>query len=141
MPTLEDATMRRTCHLAAVLAALAPTPPTGLAPCLALGLTLALAPPLAAPAAAQGIERPFPPDALRGKMTPGYFPDILIDGKPRRLAAGARIFNQDNMIAMPATLRGSDIVVNYTVDAAGMLERVWLLNDDEAARPAPAAAK
>ncbi|SFL48602.1 hypothetical protein SAMN02982985_00419 [Rugamonas rubra] len=129
--------MRRTCHLAAVLAALAPTLPTS----LALGLTLALAPPLAATAAAQGIERPFPPDALRGKMTPGYFPDLLIDGKPRRLAAGARIFNQDNMIAMPATLRGSDIVVNYTVDAAGMLERVWILNDDEAARPAPAAAK
>ena len=122
--------MRRTFHLAAVLAALAPTLPAS----LALALT-------SAPAAAQGIERPFPPDALRGKMTPGYFPDILIDGKPRRLAAGARIFNQDNMIAMPATLRGGDIVVNYTVDAAGMLERVWILNDDEAARPAPAAAK
>ncbi|MBJ7314327.1 hypothetical protein H7U20_29675 [Rugamonas sp. CCM 8940] len=104
-------------------------------------MLLTLAPPLAGPLAAQGIERPFPPDALRGKMTPGYFPDIFIDGKPRRLAAGARVFNQDNMIAMPATLRGSGIAVNYTVDAAGMIERVWILNDDEAARPAPAAAK
>lgn len=128
--------MRRTCHLAALLAALAPTPPTS----LALGLTLALAPPLAAPAAAQGIERPFPPDAQRGKMTPGYFPDILIDGKPRRLAAGARIFNQDNMIAMPATLRGGDIVVNYTVDAMGYIDRVWILTKEEAAQKPPASA-
>ena len=33
--------MRRTFHLAAVLAALTPTPPTSLAPCLALALALA----------------------------------------------------------------------------------------------------
>lgn len=78
--------------------------------------------------------RPFPPDTLRGKMTPGYYPELLIDGKPRRLAAGARIFNEDNMITVPASLRGSDIVVNYTVNGAGEIERIWILSETEAAQ-------
>jgi hypothetical protein len=88
---------------------------------------------------AWAIDRPFPSHALRGKFTPGYFPDITLDGKPRRLSPAARIFNQDNLIAPPATLRGKDIVVNYTVDALGYIDRVWLLTAEEAAQPAPAA--
>ena len=28
---------------------------------------------------ARAFERPFPPNALRGKMTPGYFPDLSSD--------------------------------------------------------------
>lgn len=51
---------------------------------------------------ALAFERPFPTNALRGKMTPGYFPDVTIDGKVRQLSPAARIFNQDNMIEMPA---------------------------------------
>ncbi|MFA9216573.1 MAG: hypothetical protein ACEQSK_05655 [Sphingomonadaceae bacterium] len=102
-------------------------------------LTLAmLAALLTAALPAHADVRPFPPNALRGKMTPGYFPDLRIDGKPRQLAAGARIFNQDNMIEMPASLRGSDIVVNYTVDAMGYIDRVWILTKEEAALTPPA---
>jgi hypothetical protein len=82
--------------------------------------------------------RPFPPHAQRGKMTPGYYPDLTIDGKKRQLAAAGRIFNQDNMIEMPASLRGSDIVVNYTVDAMGYIDRVWILTKEEAAQAPPA---
>ncbi|MQA21231.1 hypothetical protein [Rugamonas rivuli] len=90
---------------------------------------------------ALAFERPFPPHALRGKMTPGYFPDVSIDGKPRQLSPAARIFNQDNMIEMPAALRGSDIVVNYTVDMNGNIDRIWILTPEEAAQklPTPAA--
>ncbi|SEO21332.1 hypothetical protein SAMN05428959_105387 [Duganella sp. CF517] len=96
---------------------------------------------LGAPPAALAFERPFPPDALRGRMTPGYFPDVGIDGKARRLSPSARIFNQDNTIDMPGSLRGSDIVVNYTVDATGHIDRIWILTRDEAARKLPTAAE
>ena len=89
---------------------------------------------------ALAFERPFPPNALRGKMTPGYFPEVGIDGKPRLLSPAARIFNQDNMIEMPAALRGGDIVVNYTVDGQGNIDRVWILTAEEAARQAPSTA-
>ena len=90
--------------------------------------------------AALAFERPFPANALRGKMTPGYFPDVSIDGKPRRLSPAARIFNRDNMIEMPAALRGSDIVVNYTVDFQGYIDRIWILTAEEAAQKLPTAA-
>jgi len=89
---------------------------------------------------ALAFERPFPAHALRGKMTPGYFPDISIDGKPRQLSPAARIFNQDNMIEMPAALRGSDIVVNYTVDMNGNIDRIWILTPEEAAQKLPTSA-
>lgn len=83
--------------------------------------------------------RPFPANALRGKMTPGYFPDLKMDGKPRQFAPSARIFNEDNLSEVPASLRGSDIVVNYTVDANGQINRVWILSREEAAQPLPGA--
>ncbi|OEZ56196.1 hypothetical protein [Duganella sp. HH105] len=89
---------------------------------------------------ALAFERPFPAHALRGKMTPGYFPDISIDGKPRQLSPAARIFNQDNMIEMPAAIRGSDIVVNYTVDMNGNIDRIWILTPEEAAQKLPTSA-
>jgi hypothetical protein len=90
---------------------------------------------------ALAIDRPFPANTLRGKMTPGYFPDVGIDGKARQLSPAARIFNQDNMIEMPSALRGKDIVVNYTVDGMGTIDRIWILDRDEAAQKLPTAAE
>jgi len=90
---------------------------------------------------ALAFERPFPPAALRGKMTPGYAPDVTIDGKPRQLSPSSRIFNQDNLIEMPAALRGKDLVVNYTVDGMGYIDRIWILTGDEAAVKRPTAAE
>lgn len=83
-------------------------------------------------------ERPFPANAKRGTMTPAYHPDILIDGKPRRLASSARIFNQDNLIEMPASLRGRNIVVNYEEDRDGLIVNVWMLTPEEAGQRLPA---
>ncbi|MYN39711.1 hypothetical protein GTP55_10035 [Duganella sp. FT109W] len=101
---------------------------------------LILAAMLALPAlVALAIDRPFPANILRGKFTPGYYPDITLDGKPRQLSPSARIFNQDNRIEMPAAVRGTDIVVNYTVDGMGYIDRIWILTDDEAAQKVPAA--
>lgn len=83
----------------------------------------------------QAYQRAFPAHAVRGKMTPGFFPEVLIDGKPRQLAPSARIFNQENLIELPAAIRGSDLLVNYTVDSWGNIDRIWLLTAEEAAQP------
>lgn len=65
-------------------------------------------------------------------MTPGYYPELTIDGKARHLSAGARIWNQNNTIDMPTALRGTDLVVNYTENSAGDIDNVWILTTDEA---------
>jgi hypothetical protein len=80
------------------------------------------------------LERPFPPIAKRGTFTVGAFPEITLNGKARRMAAGGRIFNKDNLIQMPASITGSNLVVNYTEDYQGEVDRVWILTPQEAAQ-------
>lgn len=70
-------------------------------------------------------------------MSPAHHPQIVIDGKTRSLSVAARIWNTDNLIEMPAALRGSDFKVNYTEDSQGDIDRVWILNADEASQTAP----
>lgn len=115
---------------------LSPTPILSpISPMLSRLLALVL---LAASASsAFAFDRPFAPNARRGEMTPDRYPAIVISGKTYRLAPGARIWNADNLIVMPASIRGSH-VVNYTEDKSGAVDRVWMLTDAEAARPAPA---
>ncbi len=102
---------------------------------------LALAATIALPALAQdyGREpRPFPPSAKRGKMTPGYAPpDITIDGKARQMSPAARIFSDENLTVVPGSLSEKDIVVNYTEDMNGNIDRVWILTREEARLPVP----
>ncbi|MFC0166899.1 hypothetical protein ACFFKC_02295 [Pseudoduganella danionis] len=95
----------------------------------------------AASLSVQAFERPFPAHAVRGKMTPAYFPEVLIDGKVRQLAPSARIFNQENLIELPAAIRGSDLVVNYTVDNWGNIDRIWILTAEEAAQKPAASSR
>jgi len=84
---------------------------------------------------ALAFERPFPLTAKRGTMSPSAHPEIMIDGKLRHLSPGARIWNQKNLIEMPAALRGTNLVVNYTEDMHGQIDRVWILTPDEARKP------
>ena len=79
-------------------------------------------------------ERPFPTFAKRGIMKPDLFPSVVIDGRPRILTAGARIWNTDNMIQMPASLPIKNMVVNYTEDDSAYIDRIWILTTDEAAQ-------
>ncbi len=81
---------------------------------------------------AQAFDRPFPPTVKRGVMTPAVSPAIIINDKPRRMTVGARIWNQKNMIEMPAAIRGSQMTVNYTEISSGEIDRVWILTADEA---------
>ncbi|MEO8408182.1 MAG: hypothetical protein ABI476_07120 [Oxalobacteraceae bacterium] len=87
---------------------------------------------------AAAYERPFPSNAKRGTMTPAIYPVIIIDGNERLLLQGAQIFNADNRIEMPASLRGSNIVVNFTENNRSQIHRVWLLSPQEASKPLPA---
>lgn len=86
---------------------------------------------------AQAFDRPFPDTVKRGVMTPANYPAIIIDEKTRTLSAGARIWNQDNMIEMPSALRGTDFAVNYTESDTGDIDRIWILTADEAKKTLP----
>jgi hypothetical protein len=86
---------------------------------------------------ALAFDRPFPSIAKRGEMTPAAHPQIVINGKQRVLSPGARIWNSDNLIEMPASLRDGRYVVNYTEDDGGAIDRVWMLTRDEARQPPP----
>jgi hypothetical protein len=82
-------------------------------------------------------DRSFPPGAKRGTMSPAPYPAVVIDGKTRTLSMAARIWNQDNLIEVPASLRGNDFAVNYTENEQGDIDRIWILRRDEAGRTPP----
>jgi len=83
-------------------------------------------------------DRAFPPTVKRGTMSPATYPELIIDGKIRRLAPGARVWNARNLIVLPASLREGGVIVNYTENVQRQIDRVWILNPDEARRPLPA---
>ena len=92
---------------------------------------------LAGPAAAQ-VQRVFPDNALRGALVIGQAPEVALNGRPARLAPGARIRDANNMTVVPGGLLGGRFLVHYTVDTSGLIKDVWILRPDEAAvRPWP----
>ncbi len=80
------------------------------------------------------VARNFPQTALRGEIAFGQPPEIELNGAPARLAPGARIRNTSNMIEMSGAIMGQRAVVNYTVEAGGLVMDVWILRPDEARR-------
>jgi hypothetical protein len=85
------------------------------------------------PASAQ-VQRNFPANALRGALVLVSPPEITLNGEPARLAPGARIRGQNNMLAMSATLVGARLLVHYTLDMHGHVMDIWILTAEEAAR-------
>ena len=87
---------------------------------------------------AQSMQRPFPPTALRGAIVVVQPPEVSLNGRPMRLAPGARIRDQNNMLALSASLAGARLAVHYTIDIDGNVKDVWILTADELAkRPWP----
>lgn len=80
------------------------------------------------------VQRNFPRDALRGALVVVSAPAIELNGAPAKLAPGARIRGQNNMLAMSGSLTGDKLLVNYTLDAQGQVKDVWILTPVEAAR-------
>jgi hypothetical protein len=79
-------------------------------------------------------QRVFQADVLRGELTVTQPPEAVLNGKPVRLAPGARIRNPSNMIQMSGSLLGQKLAVHYTLDAAGELRDVWILTEAELAK-------
>lgn len=88
---------------------------------------------------AQAFDRPFPQNAKRGDLEMSNYPQVLINDKVRNLSAGARIWNQQNLIQMPASLQGNTFIVNYTEDLEKRIDRIWILTAEEAKLPPPKA--
>ncbi len=78
--------------------------------------------------------RNFPEKAVRGEIKAHKYPYMKIGAKTLRLAPGGRIFNQQNLIIMPASLQSQTAQIMYTRDMNGDLSRVWLLTAEEAAK-------
>lgn len=84
--------------------------------------------------------RHFPPQALRGTLELTAPPDVVLDGKAARLSPGARIRATNNLITLPASLRGQTFTVNYLLDLGGLVHEVWILTPEEARDKRPTAA-
>jgi hypothetical protein len=84
------------------------------------------------PAAAQ-VQRQFPQTALRGEIVFGQPPELQLNGETARLAPGARIRSENNMIVLSGSLIGSRHVVHYTSDPQGQIKDVWILQPQERA--------
>jgi hypothetical protein len=89
--------------------------------------------PLLSTAHAQGI-RSFPANALRGELVVTQTPELLLNGKPARLAPGARIRGEDNLLVMSGAITGQRFKVHYTVDISGQVLDVWILTPQELAK-------
>jgi len=97
----------------------------------------ALLPLAPSPAAAQ-VQRSFPANALRGDIAFTQPPEVLLNGERARLAPGARIRGENNLLLVQSALSGQRLVVNYTLDLSGTLLDVWVLTPAERAkRPWP----
>ena len=83
------------------------------------------------PATAQ-ITRNFPDSAVRGKIAFKSPPQIEVDGKADRLSPGARIRDEQGILAMTGTLEGKSFTVNFRREAStGMVHEVWILTAEE----------
>ena len=102
--------------------------------CVTLAATLLAC---ALPAAAQ-MQRNFPANALRGELVVLQPPEARLNGRPARLAPGARIRGDNNLFVVSGALIDQRLVVHYTLDMAGQLQDVWVLTPAEVAkRPWP----
>ncbi|HZP91277.1 MAG TPA: hypothetical protein VFB20_00125 [Burkholderiales bacterium] len=94
-----------------------------------IGVTLSIGLLFALPA---GAERNFPPNAQRGEIQAQQYPYYLISQKTYQIAAGGRIYNEQNLIVMPASLPAQTLQVMYMLDFMGQISKIWLLTPEEA---------
>lgn len=70
---------------------------------------------------------PISPRAQFGVLRVVTPPEVLLDGKPARLAPGARIRGPNNLMVTSASLLGQDLKVLYTLEPMGLVHQVWIL--------------
>jgi hypothetical protein len=78
------------------------------------------------------IARVFPDSAVRGKIAFKSPPQIELDGKADRLSPGARIRDEQGVLAMTGALEGKSFTVNFRREAStGLVHEVWILSAEE----------
>jgi hypothetical protein len=77
--------------------------------------------------------RTIPEDAQRGVMRHVREMVVEIDGKQQRLAPGAQIRNEGNLIVVPGAVPPGTLV-KYRLDVEGNVRQVWFLTPQEAAQ-------
>ncbi|HIV71832.1 MAG TPA: hypothetical protein H9903_12935 [Candidatus Aquabacterium excrementipullorum] len=88
------------------------------------------------------LSRVLPPTSLRGEVLFSQPPNVVLNGKTNaRLAPGARIRAENNLLVMWNVLVGKKLKVNYTIDSYGLLMDVWILRNDELAQLWPTSAE
>jgi hypothetical protein len=93
--------------------------------CVALMLSL-----LALPTLAQ-MQRNFPATALRGELVITAPPEAVLNGRNARLAPGARIRGENNMMLVSGAAINQRLIVHYTLDVEGQLLDLWVLTPQE----------
>jgi len=90
--------------------------------------------------------RNLPKDARYGRLAEFAHPYAKIGGKVLHMSPGAKIYNQQNLIILPAAMRAPANVL-YRLDTSGELAGIWILTAQEAAayergpfKPKPASA-
>ena len=76
--------------------------------------------------AACGTSNVLPDGSILGTMNAAQLSNVTIDGKPMRLAPGARIMTTSNTSITPDHLPANSRV-RYKLDANGQVSQVWLL--------------
>ena len=79
--------------------------------------------------------RSFPARVQRAELQVTQSPDILLNAKAARLAPGARIRAENDLLVLPASLVGQRLTVNFILEPGGLVKDVWILSPAEAAQP------
>jgi hypothetical protein len=86
---------------------------------------------------AMQMERTFPVGVKRGKLSTTALAEIVIDGKLRQATAGLRIYSDHNLFITLGSIDVRNIMINYTQNEFGEIEKIWVLTLDEASVPIP----
>jgi hypothetical protein len=78
------------------------------------------------------IARDFPQDAKRGTLNAHHYPQYRIGSTTYRLSTGGRIYNEKNLVIMPASLQRARAEIMYRLGVNGELSTIWLLTPEEA---------
>jgi len=89
-------------------------------------------------ATVQAQQRTIPEAAKRAYVRPALPTLVNVNGKDARLAPGATIRDQGNLIVMPGAMPRDGAWAAYVEDGSGQIIRVWLLTPAEIAAPKPA---
>jgi hypothetical protein len=87
---------------------------------------------LALPVASSAAVRTLPTNIRTGVMEAFDFPYMTVSGKVFRLAPGAKIRDQGNVIVQPVMVRGSGAIA-FNFDHQGQLLGIWILTLEEIA--------